>query len=133
MCSADCPSKQPPSASPTARPSRLPAKRSEREGREVMRGPRRTGLSGRQIPPRLEDPAPGRRLVAQVLGAAELVPGQPHLPQPHPPEAGPAQPVAHLEWLPEVLLQPPVAELAEGEVVPGVLGVVGGVLARLRQ
>jgi hypothetical protein len=55
----------------------------------------------------------------------KLFPRQRHLGQADAAETGPPQPVAHLERLPEVLLQSPIPELPEGEVVQRVLGVLG--------
>src|SRR5437762_3267366 len=71
---------------------------------------------------RLEEPVPRRFLTEQVTRAAELLPGQPHLGQTHPAEPGLPHPIGDFERLPEVLLQPLVAEAAEGEVVVRVFG-----------
>src|SRR5207253_443935 len=78
---------------------------------------------------RLKKPIPRRRLLVQVFAAGELLPGQQHLGQANAAKACPAQAVADLERLPEMLLQAAEAKLAEGEVIAGVVVVVGRVLA----
>src|SRR5262249_17412214 len=77
----------------------------------------------------LEEPVPRRRVLLQIVAAAELLPRQQHLRRPHPAKPRSAQPVGHLERPPEVLLDAAETELAEGEVVQFVRGVVGGVAA----
>ena len=79
----------------------------------------------------MEEPVPRRRLIAQIACATELFPGQMHLGNANVSKPGPAQPITHLERLPEMLLQSLVAKGAEGEIVVFMLGVMGGVLPRL--
>src|SRR5262245_11975963 len=65
----------------------------------------------------------------QVTRACELSPGEMHLLEAAQAEAGALQALANLERLPEVLHQALKAKLAEGEIVTGVIVVMGRVLA----
>src|SRR5947207_12784340 len=53
------------------------------------------------------------------------------LAQANAPKAGVPQPVAHLERLPKVLVEPLITEQTKGKVVQIMVGVTGGVLPRL--
>src|SRR5579864_4143287 len=76
----------------------------------------------------VEEPIPRRRLIAQVVGAAELLPRQMHFGHANASKAGPPQAIAHLERLPKMLLQSLIAKGAEREIVVFVFGVMGRVL-----
>src|SRR5437879_10714000 len=77
----------------------------------------------------LHEPVPRRRQMLEVAATGELLPRQQHGRQLEAMEAGALEAVADLKRLPEVLLQALVAELAEGEIVQGMLAQRRGVLA----
>ena len=72
----------------------------------------------------LEEPVPRGRLAGEVLERAELFPRQFHLRQPNLVEAGPLQPVGHLERLPaqDAASREIVAKMREDEARHGETG-----------
>src|SRR5579885_2307341 len=77
---------------------------------------------------RLKKPIPRRRVLAKFVGATKLFPRQLHFGNPNATKTRATQPIAHLERLPEMLFQSPVAKRAEGKVVVFVFGVISRVL-----
>src|SRR6516165_9203334 len=80
-------------------------------------------------PARLEIPIPGWSIALEIISPGELRPVEQNSLQPNSMKACLSQPITHFEWLPEMLLDPLEAKLAESEVIELMVVEMGGVLA----
>src|SRR5262245_59376240 len=87
---------------------------------------------GLRSPPTLrgqEEPVPRRRMRGEIAPAGKLLPRQSDLFQPLQSKAGAFEAIMDLSRLPEMLLETLKAKFAEGEIITGMVVVMGGVLS----